>query len=69
MPVPATATPAEFKAASYMVEAVYRVMRGTGIVFYAMTTPDSNREGGYPDLRDVYTFPAECLVDVLPSNA
>ena len=66
MPVPATATPAEFAAASYMVEAVYRVVPGTGTVFYAVTTGDSNREGGYPELWDVYHFPAECLVDVLP---
>ena len=64
MPVPASATYAASKYASTMVEAVYRPIPDG--VWLAVTTPESNAGGGYPELWDVWILPQAPVVDVLP---
>ena len=64
MPVRYGAPNGEFRYASYMVEAVYRPTQGG--VWLAMTNPESNNAGGYPDLWDVYFLPQALVVDVQP---
>ena len=63
MPVPATATPAEFQQASYMVESVYR--QADQGVLMLMTTAASNRSGSPADW-DVYIMPGAVASAVLP---
>ena len=63
MPVPSTATEAEFQQASYMIEAVYR--QGDQGVLMLMTTARSNRSGSPADW-DVFLMPGAVAAAVLP---
>ena len=64
MPVSAGASAEEFKAASYLVEAVYR-QTPQGIV-YLMSTAMSNSSGGKPKYFEMYEVHHCHAIDVLP---
>ena len=64
MPVRINASSEVFRNAAYAVEAVYRETDDG--VWLAMTTRESNQNGGYPEFWDVWRLPQAVAIDVLP---